>query len=103
MSAMNHARCACLLVLLVEDANIPPDIALPPGRGLLRLLGDERMSMDVVCPGIVFPGRAVEGVDRWSDLHIGESHFLQDPLPACARQATGNSAGPEIYVPESVR
>jgi hypothetical protein len=35
---------------------------------------------------------------RLADLHVRETGILQHLLPVCARQATGNSGGPEVNV-----
>ena len=45
--------------------------------------------------------RSLERVERGSDLHVDEARFLEERDPACARQATGYSAGPEIDVAQS--
>ena len=54
------------------------------------------MAVDVEASGIFFAACSAEGVDGLTDLHIDEANGLEEFLPACARQATGNSTGPEI-------
>ena len=59
-----------------------------------RLAGQERVTEDFVGAGFVLALRTPEGVDRRTDAHLDEARLFEELLPACTRQATGNSAGP---------
>lgn len=63
------------------------------------LAGEERVAGDVVAPGVLLATGAAEGVDGFADLHVHEADLFEECLPACTRQTTGNSAGPEVDVP----
>jgi hypothetical protein len=39
-----------------------------------------------------------ESVNRGSNMDIDEATFFDQTLPACTRQATGNSGGPKVNV-----
>jgi len=54
--------------------------------------------MHLECPGIFFPPRSSEGIDGSPDPDIHKAGFLEDPFPACARQAPCDSIRPEIDV-----
>jgi hypothetical protein len=59
-----------------------------------RFPRQERMAEDLEGAGLLLALRATERVDRRSDPHLDKARLLEELLPACARQATGNSAGP---------
>ena len=54
--------------------------------------------MHIERAGFGLTERALEGVDGGPDPNTTETAELEHFLPACTRQATGNSAGPEIDV-----
>ena len=56
--------------------------------------------IDLEEPRLAFTVGAAEGVDRRADLDIHETALIKHLPPACARQATGNSVGPQIDVAE---
>jgi hypothetical protein len=56
----------------------------------------EGVTVDVERPSLGFAGRAAEGVDPRPDDHIDEADVFEHLLPACARQAAGDSTGPQI-------
>src|SRR5436309_3534607 len=69
----------------------------PPERSL-RLAGEEGVTEHLVGPGLLLTLGAAERVDGLADAHVHEADLLEHRLPACARQATGNSAGPQVDV-----
>lgn len=56
--------------------------------------------MDVVGARLVLAGGAAESVNRRTDPHIHESRLFEHLPPACARQASGYSAGPQVDLPQ---
>lgn len=60
--------------------------------------GPEGITEDFERAGVFLPAGAAEGIDRVTDLDLDETGLFQQLPPACARQATGNSGGPEIDV-----
>ena len=52
------------------------------------------MARDVEAAGVTLAARSTKRVDGITDLHFHESDFFEKGLPACTRQATGNSTGP---------
>src|SRR5258708_11508476 len=77
----------------------PPRAALA-GRGeaLSRLASKERISVNLEPPSILLAVGSAECVGRRADPHVDEADFLHDHPPAFARNATGNSSGPNIDV-----
>jgi hypothetical protein len=63
-----------------------------------RLAGEEGVAVNLVAAGVRLASRAGEGVDRRADPHVGEPGLLEEECPACARQAAGDSAGPQVDV-----
>src|SRR6266542_1949976 len=55
----------------------------------------EGIAEHVVCPGLLFTLRTTERVDGRTDADVDEADLVEHRHPACARQATGNSAGPQ--------
>src|SRR6266511_2523215 len=60
----------------------------------------EGIAEHVVCPGLLFTLRTTERVDGRTDADVDEADLVEHRHPACARQATGNSASPQVYVPQ---
>src|SRR5213078_5284946 len=48
--------------------------------------------------GLLLTLRTAERVDWLTDADADEADLVEHRLPACARQATGNSAGPQVDV-----
>jgi len=65
---------------------------------LRRFARQESIAIDLKQPRLALAASAAEGIDRRADLNIDETAFFQHLPPACARQATGNSIGPEVDV-----
>ncbi len=65
---------------------------------LLRSAGEEEIPEDLKPPRLLLPAGAGEGVPGRPDYDFGESRLFEHQRPACTRQATGDSSGPEIYV-----
>ena len=59
-------------------------------------VGTEGVPPHVVCSGVGLPACSTEGVDRFADDHIDKPDVDQHLLPACTRQATGNSTSPQV-------
>jgi hypothetical protein len=51
-------------------------------------------------PCLALAAGATKGVDRRADPDIDKAALLEDLPPACARQATGNSVGPQVDIAE---
>jgi hypothetical protein len=51
-------------------------------------------------PRLALAASAAEGVNRRADPDIDETALLKHMPPACARQATGNSIGPQVDIAE---
>jgi hypothetical protein len=65
-----------------------------------RQLDPFARAANVECPGIRLAARPTERVNRFADVDIGEAEFVQHPRPACTRQASGNSTGPQVDLSE---
>ena len=68
---------------------------------LFRLMRYERIAEDLEQPRLALPTSLPEGINRRAYIDIYETTLFQHPPPACARQATGNSVGPEVDVADS--
>ena len=51
-------------------------------------------------PGLAFTAGTAKGVNRRADPDIDKTAFFKHMPPACARQATGNSVGPQVDIAE---
>jgi hypothetical protein len=51
-------------------------------------------------PGLDFTAGTAKGVNRRPDPDIDKTALLKHMAPACARQATGNSVGPQVDIAE---
>lgn len=60
---------------------------------------EEGVALHVVRPSLGLASSAAEGVDWRADPDVGEPDGLEEGFPACARQATCDSASPEVDVP----
>lgn len=58
----------------------------------------ERITVHFKQPRLFLTACTPEGVARRSNLDVDETGLLENPLPACARQAAGDSSRPEIDV-----
>src|SRR5262245_41136265 len=65
---------------------------------LFRLVGNECVAEDLEQSRLALPASATEGVNGRTYIDVYETTFFQHPPPACARQATGDSVGPEVDV-----
>ncbi len=63
-----------------------------------RFARQERISIDLETPRVLFAACTLEGVNRRPNPDINEPAVFQHFLPGCARQTTGNSSGPKINV-----
>ncbi len=52
--------------------------------------------IELFCVGLVL--RAGEDIHLLSPANVREAHVLQNPIPLCFQQSTGDSAGPEVDV-----
>ena len=57
------------------------------------------MAAYIECASLLFAFGASEGVDGCSDDDVFESDGLEEGLPACTRQATGDSTSPQVDFP----
>ncbi len=65
------------------------------------LAGNERIAVHLERPRSLLTACAAEGVAGGPNLDVDKTRLLEHPLPACARQAAGNSCGPKIDVADS--
>ena len=75
--------------------------ALLPANLLFRFVGQKGVAVDLKQPRLALAAGTAEGVYRRADLDINETALLKHMPPACARQATGNSIGPQVDVADS--
>src|SRR2546430_5763493 len=68
------------------------------GSAGLGLACANGIAVGPVGPSLLLAARAGEGVRDWSELDPHEAGSLDDGPPPCARQGTGDSAGPEVDV-----
>ena len=54
-------------------------------------------------PRLALAASAAEGVNRRADPDIDETALLKHMPPACARQAAGNSIGPQLDIAQRPR
>ena len=62
------------------------------------LTGNERIPVYLEHPRFLLTACAAEGVAGGSNLDVDKTGLLEHPLPACTRQAAGDSSGPQIDV-----
>jgi hypothetical protein len=72
--------------------------SLPNPRRLQRLASCECIAEDLEQPRLALPTGTAEGVNRRADVDLNEPAVFQHASPACARQATGDSIGPQVNV-----
>ena len=65
------------------------------------LTGNERIPVYLEHPCFLLTACAAEGVAGGSNLDVDKTGLLEHPLPACTRQAAGDSSGPQIDVTDS--
>ena len=65
---------------------------------LFRFQSEERIAKDLEQSGLALPASAPESVNWRTYIDLDEPAFFQQTPPACTRQATGNSVGPQIDV-----
>ena len=70
----------------------------PPYGRLFRFQSEERIAKDLEQSGFALPDSAPESVNWRTYIDPDEPAFFQKTPPACTRQATGNSVGPQIDV-----
>src|SRR5258708_20927219 len=64
----------------------------------LWVAGEEGVAKDLVSPGLLLTLGTAEGVDGLTDADVEETDLVEHRLPACARQAPRDSAGPPADV-----
>src|SRR5215472_3023515 len=77
---------------------------IPHFRNSTRLFWfacEECIAEDLEQSCLTLPTSAAEGINRWAYVDIYKATFFQHPPPACARQATGNSVGPQVDIADS--
>ena len=60
--------------------------------------GDEGIAIDFEPARVRLPFGTGEGIDRRPDPNVHEATILEQFLPGCARQTTGNSSRPKFDV-----
>ena len=63
-----------------------------------RFAGHEGVAEDIKGSCIALARRSAEGVHGGADHNIDEPDLFEHLLPPCARQATGDSTGPQIDI-----
>src|SRR5437763_14752269 len=91
MSVSNPKTSLAGLDTVAAAVPVPP----MPNFLSLRVAGKEAVTEHLVCPGLLLTLRTAERVDWLTDADADEADLVEHRLPACARQATGNSAGPQ--------
>src|SRR6266566_5579235 len=61
----------------------------------------EGVAEDLEQPRPALTASTTKGVNRRANVDLNEPAFFQHTPPACARQATGNSVGPQVDVADS--
>jgi hypothetical protein len=71
------------------------------GEGLSpRFVCQKGIAKDLEQPGLAFTTGTAKGVNRRADPDIDKTALLKDLPQACARQASGNSVGPQVDIAE---
>src|SRR6516162_2576459 len=70
----------------------------PPSGELFRFQSEECIAKDLEQSGLALPASVPESVNWRTYIDLDEPAFFQQTPPACARQGTGNSVGPQIDV-----
>ena len=65
------------------------------------LASNERIAVYFEHPCFPLTASAAEGVAGGPNLDVDKTRLFEHPLPACARQATGDSSSPQIDVTDS--
>jgi hypothetical protein len=65
---------------------------------LAGLTSEERVSVNIEEPGLLFTFSFAEGVMRLTDLNVYESCIYQHRPPAFARKAAGDSSSPKVDI-----
>jgi len=78
-------------------------VGRPSRRWSPGLAGQEGVAVHLEGPGLGLARRAAEGVGGRSDLDGGEAGLFEHLLPTRTGQPTGDSAGPEVDVPQGLR
>src|ERR1051326_9642445 len=63
---------------------------------LFRLVRQKGVTENLKQPRLTLPASTTKGVNRRADIDLNEPAFFQHTPPTCARQATGNSVGPQV-------
>ena len=66
--------------------------------GLVRFAGEERVTEDIEGACVPLTLCAGERVYGRADYDVEEPGLLKQVFPTCARQATGDSTGPQIDI-----
>ena len=67
---------------------------------LCRFVCQKGIAKHLKQPGFAFPAGTAKGVNRRADPDIDKTALLKHMPPACTRQATGNSVGPQVDIAE---
>ena len=65
---------------------------------LAGLTSEERVSVNIEEPGLLFTSRFPERVIRLTDLNVYEPCIYQHRPPAFARKAAGDSSSPKVDI-----
>ena len=67
---------------------------------LCRFACEKGVAKHLEQPRLALAAGAAEGINRRADPNIDETALLEHMPPACARQAAGNSVGPQVDIAE---
>src|SRR5580704_2589833 len=78
-------------------------VRAPAAVSSARFPSEKGVTINLEQPRLTLAAGTTEGVDRRPDLDPYEPAFLKHAPPACTRQATGNSIGPQVDVAQRAR
>ena len=67
-----------------------------PWHPLFRFIRQKGVTKDFEQPRLDFAAGIAKGINRRAGPHIHETALLKHVLPACTRQAPGNSVSPQV-------
>ena len=71
---------------------------LVPATTLLGFSSEKGVAVNLECAGVVLAAGTAERITCWADLNRRKADVLKHLPPACTRQASGDSSGPEVDV-----
>jgi hypothetical protein len=100
---MYFLRSTCLGCIWITERAAYGDRALNTLHSLFRFVRQKGVAKDFEQPCLALAAGTAKGVDWRADPDIDETALLKHIPPACARQATGNSVGPQVDIAQRPR